>query len=500
MPTRRPSEEDDDELEELPPIDGGLGEDSGENGDALRDIDEMNDPEASGAPADLDDSTGEDEPPDLTDLEGDEDEKGWIDESSESPELDLDALALLDAGEERLSLEDGEEPPAADEDFGIGESGESFSFDAADEGPLGADEELREADLPALDADDGDDIPRESDDGMLDERVAGEQPLGAPWAAEPWVRVGPPLGLARVGLARGITALACAARGALVAGRAESGETQLVRVDLEGARQVLGATGLDGARVAALAVEGDAVAAVLDGGRVAVSADGGDRFEPLAIPEGVAAADVAFVGGVLWVRTRTGSLLVARRDAAGKATVERRTIPSAAAALSRDEGRTSPEAQIVALAVDAAGEPSTLVRGKADATVTCEAVQPSGERPVGAMAARGDRVAYLAAGRPGVVLRQLEGGWRRVTWEGRATALAMIDDAGTVVVATYSESDDATGLVRVGGAGETSVVAKLGPARDDAESDGRAVAMAYDEPRGVVWVAGGFGVAAFTVR
>jgi hypothetical protein len=40
----------------------------------------------------------------------------------------------------------------------------------------------------------------------------------------------------------------------------------------------------------------------------------------------------------------------------------------------------------------------------------------------------------------------------------------------------------------------------VGATRDDADADGRAVAMACDDPRGVVWVAGGFGVAAFAIR
>jgi hypothetical protein len=504
MLPRRPPEHEDEELGDLPPIDGALGDEP----ESVHDLEEIDDPEAAGdgqhsVLGGFDDATGEDEPPDLSELEGDEAESGWVDESADSPELDLGDPMLLDAGEESLSLDDGEEPAAADEDFGIGEGGERSTLDAAEEGPIGADEELREADLPALDADDERDEPvRDDDEGLLDERFAGDVPLGAPWSAEPWIRVGPPLGLAWVGLARGITALTCAARGALVAGRSESGACQLVRVDLEGGRQVLDAHGLDGGRVTALAAEGDAVATVLEGGRLALSIDGGARFEPVIVPEGVAAADVALVSGVLWVRTRTGSLLVVRRDPAGKFAFDRCSVPGVVAALGRADGlAASGGAGIVALAVDDAGKPSTLVRGKADGTVACEAVQGPGGRPAGPIVARRDRLAYLvASSRGGVLVRQVDGGWKRSGWEGRVTALAMIDDAGTVVAATYSEGDDSTGLVRVDSAGALSVVARLGAARDDADADGRAVAMAYDDPRGVVWVAGGFGVAAFTVR
>src|ERR1019366_7761339 len=253
---RRPAEHEDDELDDLPPIDGALGDEP----ETSHDLDEIDDPEATdagtlsnlgnvGVGGNLDDSTGEDEPPDLSELEGDETESGWVDESVDPPELDLGDPMLLDAGEESLSLEDEEEAPAVDEEFGIGEGGERSVLDAADEGPIGADEELREADLPALDADDERDQPtRDDDEALLDERVAGDEPHGAPWAAEPWPRVGPPLGRAWTGLTRGITALACVARGALVAGRTEAGAHQLVRLDLEGGRQILNAEGVDGGR------------------------------------------------------------------------------------------------------------------------------------------------------------------------------------------------------------------------------------------------------------
>jgi hypothetical protein len=79
------------------------------------------------------------------------------------------------------------------------------------------------------------------------------------------------------------------------------------------------------------------------------------------------------------------------------------------------------------------------------------------------------------------------------------TALAFVDDQGTLLAATYSAGDDTTALVRVDRAGGASVVARIGPASGDADADGRVVAMAVDEPHGVVWVAGGFGVAAFAL-
>jgi hypothetical protein len=117
--------------------------------------------------------------------------------------------------------------------------------------------------------------------------------------------------------------------------------------------------------------------------------------------------------------------------------------------------------------------------------------------------------------------RGADGIWASHAWEGRITALAFVDDAGTLVAATYSEADDTTALVCLGAPGSAAgelraqVVARIGPARgpggadgvagaDDGEgaldADARVLALAYDDARGVVWVAGGFGVAAFAVR
>ena len=425
---RLPSEQEEDELDELPPIDG----DGADDPETMADLEEVGGPEPNdaGAASPLDDSTGEDDPLDAAALDGldavENDEAGaggWLDEAVDSPDLDLGETSLLDAGEEGVSLEDPEEPVAADDDFGVGEGAERTSLDLAEEGPVNADEELRDEDLPALDADDTpEEDGRAEDEGLLDERVIGDEPLGLPWAAYPWTRVGPQLGLANVGLPGGITALACAARGALVAGRAASGAHELIRVDLEGSRQVLRAEGLNAARVAALAADSEAVVAVAEGGRLMLSQDGGARFEAAVVPEGVAAADVALASGILWVRTRTGSLLSARPGRV----LERCAVPGTLVSLASDGS-----GGVVALAVDETGGPATLVRGNGNGTVTCEAVQAPVGRPATWLSARGDHVAYVAASaRGGVVVRRPDGTWHRLHWEGRVTALAMVDAVG----------------------------------------------------------------------
>ncbi len=494
---RLPFEQEEDELDELPPIDG----DGGDDPETAADLDDVGGPEPNdaGAASPLDDSTGEDDPLDAAALDGldgvETSERdgagGWLDEPVDSPDLDLGETALLDAGEEEVSLEDPEEPLAPDEDFGVGEGAERTTLDPAEEGPVNADEELRDEDLPALDADDAPEEDGKEDEGLLDERIIGDEPLGLPWAASPWTRVGPQLGLSSVGLPGGITAIACASRGALVAGRAASGAHELIRVDLEGSRQVLQAEGLTGGRVAALAADGDSVAAVAEGGRLLLSQDRGARFEAAAMPEGVAAADVVLASGILWVRTRTGSLLSARPGRM----LERCTVPGTLVSLAANGA-----GGVVALAVDETGGPATLVRGNENGTVACEAVQAPVGRPAAWLSARGDHVAYVAASaRGGVVVRRADGTWHRLLWEGRVTALAIVDATGTLVAATYSEADDTTGLVRLDEAGRASLVARLGPSRDDVEADGRTLALAFDDPPGVVWVAGGFGVAAFAI-
>jgi hypothetical protein len=116
----------------------------------------------------------------------------------------------------------------------------------------------------------------------------------------------------------------------------------------------------------------------------------------------------------------------------------------------------------------------------------------------GAVAASGRRKAY--AGEKGIVLVGGDPSWRPVSLAGTVVALSFIDSGEALVAAVYSENDDTTGLVRIDGAGSAQVMGLLGPTPADMESDGRALALAVDDPRGVVWVAGGFGVAIFSIR
>jgi hypothetical protein len=470
-----PEKPNDDQLDELPPLDG----------------DSKDAPEADGAfeepladlpgEASLDDTTGEGETPDEGELEVDDAEGGWLNEPPDAPDLDLGDVAILELDEEPAdATDDTEEPSAADLDVGLADGPERGGLDAGDEGPVDADEELREADLPALDADEEGEV---DDAALVDPGFAADEPLGLPWAAKPWSRVGAPVGLTAA------TAVACTLRGALVAGRGEGGTAELSRVDLEGTCQSLPAPGVDAAAMRAVAVEGDVIAVVVDGGGALVSRDGGASFAPVA--EAGSAVEATVAAGRVWLRTRAGGLLVNDR---ATDPAHRCAVPGTVAAIAR----VGPA--LAALVVDDTARPVCLLRSAPAGALASFAREPlagADSRTPALLAARGQHVAYAA--RRGVVRRLAGDPARELTWEGRVTSVAFVDDRGTLLVATYSAGDDTTALVCVDCAGAASVVARIGPASGDADADGRVVAMAVDEAHGVVWVAGGFGVAAFAL-
>src|SRR5258708_4949308 len=118
------------------------------------------------------------------------------DELDELPPLDGDATdepGAEHAGDAPLADEAGAASPGGAPEHG--------GLDAGDEGPLGSDEELREGDLPRLDADEEGDV---DDATLIDSGFAADAPVGLPWAAEPWSRVGAPVALTAA------TAVACA--------------------------------------------------------------------------------------------------------------------------------------------------------------------------------------------------------------------------------------------------------------------------------------------------
>jgi hypothetical protein len=495
----KPEIREEDELGELPPLDGesrDQSEGDADYGDLLAGDDEE---------ATLDDATGEDDPLDISDLDLDKVEGGWLGEAGEPEDVDTGDAAVVDFGDDMSPFDEAaatpspegardleDEPRLGDDDLGFGDAPERGGLDAGDEGPLDPDEEMRESDLPALDADDEGEL---EDSALIDSAFGSEEPLGLPWAAEPWPRVGAPVALLAA------TAVACAARGALVVGKSDSGAAELVRVDLEGTCERLPAEGLAAAEVCALAVDRQVVAAVLRGGRLVVSSDAGGSFAPIAGPlgEGIAASDAVFASGRLWVRTRTGGLVVHEVHDEGpsaRAPIERCPVPGVAAALTCDTAVGVTVAAV--LVVDDAARPTAVIHLAAGISTRRDAIDmPEADSPA-LFAVHGGHMAY-AARQGGLVWRTSGDASKLYEWEGRITALSFVDAAGTLIVSTYSDADDTTTLVRLDAAGSASVAARIGAAPSDPDSDGRVLAMARDEARGVLWVVGGFGVAAFAI-
>ncbi|MCL2448465.1 MAG: hypothetical protein FWD17_05915 [Polyangiaceae bacterium] len=466
-----------DELDDLPPLDGATE-------DLEAELDDDEPLTGDGGSDDLDDSTLEDEPVDASELEVDEHGPSWLDDGSDSDGPDLGETGPLELRDEDPYDADDDGPSAAGEDFGFDDT-ERVVLDGGDEGPLDPDDELREEDLPSLDADD----EGEGDDAAFWEgRLSAEEPAGFAWAQKPWLRVGAPLSLVEA------RALACVSRGALVCARTESSAREVVRVDLEGGTEPV-PVALSGEQpVRRISADGGRVALVLDSGQLWIRSAEEGRFERVAA--GVSVADAIVVGAEVWVRTSSGALL-ASPD--GGQTLARCPVPGNAAAFALDCDAAD-EGGVIVLVTDDARQPLALVRGVPGGAVVRQPLDSAGAvGSQGLFAARGGSLAYLS--RNERIIRRTSSGkaWESFEWEGKVTALSFIDSAGTLLAAVYSEADDATALVRIDAAARPAIVARVGALAESPQADGRVAAIVPDESRGVVWVAGGFGVAVFAV-
>jgi hypothetical protein len=472
-----------DDLEELPPLDGEEGEAGAENESLEGSVDPA--PDGQG----LDDEVAGDDVDGDEEVAANEGEATWLDGEQDAADLDLGAApdALVDAETEMSAADDASAEYEADAD--MSEEPAHLLTDGGDEGPVAPDEELRDDDLPALDADDEGEA---AEDAFVDARFAADEPLGLPWAARPWPRVGAPVQVT------GATAVACAGRGALVALRARPAPegtpigAELVQVDLEGMCRTL--TEVPAGDVDSLSSDGtgQGSVALVAVRQLLTSRDGGGTFAiDREVPE---AAECVVAHDGLWVRTREGALLT--RDGP---TLTNRALPGFVRAVASDGA-----GGVVALVLH--GRQPTLARFRRDGSIEVSSAQAddgpllpltgAGSNAV-LVTARGELAAYGVANT--VVRRGSDGQWRTFGgWEGRATAMTFVDDTGTLLVAVYSDADDSTGLIRVDADGGRAVVARIGAARE-IDSDGQTLSMACDDGHGVVWLAGGFGIAAFSI-
>lgn len=170
----------DDDLD-LPPLDGSIGDgehEDGEAGEGHHDEDVEDARELGDA---FDDSTAEGDPLDEIAVEGTE--AGWLVDSEDSPTLDVGAFDVAITAEGKILDEDEPEVRhGVDEELGAQE--EAVHTDGGEEGPLAEDEELREEDLPALDADDDGDV---ADDALF-ERGAMDTGEELRWDDRAWAR------------------------------------------------------------------------------------------------------------------------------------------------------------------------------------------------------------------------------------------------------------------------------------------------------------------------
>jgi hypothetical protein len=164
---------------DLPPIDGTIG------GEEIVDDTEgaVEELEAHHELGDaLDDATSEGDPLEEIAVEGVE--GGWLVDAEGTATLDVGGFDLSLSDEGKLLDEDEPEPRPIDEELAAGE--EVVHTDGGEEGPLADDEELREEDLPALDADDDGDVADESLFEATSTLETGEE---LRWDDRAWARV-----------------------------------------------------------------------------------------------------------------------------------------------------------------------------------------------------------------------------------------------------------------------------------------------------------------------
>jgi hypothetical protein len=474
---------DEEDLGDLPPLDGG-DDDVEAPPDELDDV-EAEDEDEDGADP-FDDATGEGDPVEELESEADEGEH-WVDSglngAGEAEELDVGGDEL-DGDEQTGLLDDAEEPGVGDEDFDLKDVAEALTVDGGvdggEEGFEEDDEELREEDLPRLDADeDGEG----DDEDFADPWPPGSEEPPPPWEDRAWERA---TALPRVGMARRVVPIE---GGALVAG------ALLVRVEARGALPYAG-RGIHGGAVQALAPmggsTGTAVALITErGGLIVVPAEGqameANGWQRLA--EGPV-VDVVADGQRVWVRTSSGALV---RSDDGARTWQI-VAPSGVIAMTVSDGGAP-----VFVQESAAGE-LVVTRGDArdawGAALPPLACQKQGSAVT--LRARGPVVGVCAFG-AGVYRARDGGAWERVEGTSNATAMALVDDAGTAIVALHSVAEDRAWIARAAADNVARIVAEIGGDADDGE-DPRVLDLAWDDRERLAWAVGPFGLAVLRSR
>ena len=459
---------DEDDLDDLPAMDGGDDEvevpaEELDEEDVKEDENPFDDAAAGGSAAD--------------DLEIAGEESGWLVDAADADGLDVGTADTIGEETEDL-LSDNEEPGVGDEDYDLSDGAASV-MDGGEEGPDADDDDLREEDLPRLDADE-DGAPEDED--FFEAGFSSALADTLDWAAPAWERAGAPVHLGPM------RSLAIATRGVLAAG------SGITLVDLEGGREVLACEGLAGGDVTRVLADGVVIVAATERGGAFVSRDGGATFvevngwrELAQVEDAALGIDLSLGSSGLWGRTAQGLLL-----------------------WSGDFGahwhKAGVDGFVAAIATDELGQLVALV-GALGAVEIVRGVRKELSRttlPAGTIHVHAGARTLISACGPSVTIavegvsvqRAVDG----VTWlpldkTESATAIGFLDGDGAVVAAIHSESQERTWLARVGSDGSAKLVAELDGAHGECVS-----ALAWDAAKGVVWVSGGFGVAAFQPR
>lgn len=458
-PTPTPNASDDAEDDapfELPPLDGEADDVEApelDEDDAI-DVDE----EAKDL---LDDTTGEGDA--VPELEADGGaESAALDGTDDADDLDVGGDEIDEFERENL-LDDADEPGVGDEDFGLEAGGLGGpTGDQGEEGPEGADEELREEDLPRLDADDDGEL----EDEMFADAWPTEGDGRPPWDDRAWERVS---GVPPVGMARSVVPMD-GPRSAVVGG------ARLMRVGAEVA-EAFGSKATHGAAIAAIARLSDGVVAATVGGGVFVS-DGAElrACEGWDEQEGPV-VELAAAGARIWARTAGGAIL-ASADRGGTWS---RVMGEGALALT-----ATLAGELVAIRGGA------IVRGEALAQWGSP-LPPLQDGPA-RVCARGS-VVVVASPFAGA-LRSDGGAWTRLEGTAGVTAVTLLDDDGTTLLALHAPAEDRSWIARGGVDGVARIVVELGGEGDDP----RVFDLAWSDAHRVAWACGPFGVAIFRPR
>lgn len=440
-----PVRNDDDLSEGLPPTDGLVGdreEDENLGAEDLEGMHELGDEHELEANL-LDDHALGDAAV-MDDADAREPERGWLDDSDEAAGLDVGEEEVEIGDESSASLDDSTEPDADDDDPAL-DPGE-LGTDAGEEGIEGEDDELREEDLPALDAD---------DDGEVDERSLYEAPESAlevdpelAWDDRAWGfdLLDP---TPAVGFAAGEAALFACAGAALV--RLAPGSVARVAVATP-----------ERAHRGAVDPAGDAWLVAASGALLRLARGSSATVRVNAAP--AQAIDVAAADGGIWVLDAAGVVSVSRdRGATFRPAAD--DVLALGGSAERAVVLVSDAKGLRELVFEGGGTQSSVLPFAADATLP-------GADVAWELVVRGDVSVVFAHG-VGVYRRTVSTGWQRIASSADAFAVTILGDGGEDdgLLLALSDMEEPTRLAYVAASGHVAapsprVVAELAPGED----------------------------------